>query len=35
MDYHRSLDAPAFNGNSNAMPVILPNKRDTLIVRLT
>ncbi len=32
MDYYRSLDAPAFNGNFNANPVILPNKRDTLIV---
>jgi putative OmpL-like beta-barrel porin-2 len=32
MDYYRSLDAPAFNGNFNATPVILPNKRDTVIV---
>jgi hypothetical protein len=32
MDYYRSLDAAAFNGNSNANPVILPNKRDTVIV---
>jgi hypothetical protein len=32
MDYYRSLDAPAFNGNFNATPVILPNKRDTMIV---
>lgn len=31
--YYRSLDAPAFNGNANALPVALPpNKRDTLIV---
>jgi hypothetical protein len=32
MDYYRSLDAPAFNGNFNAAPVIPPNKRDSLIV---
>jgi hypothetical protein len=32
MDYYRSLDAPAFNGNFNAIPAILPSKRDTLIV---
>jgi hypothetical protein len=30
---YRSLDAPAFNGNANALPApIPPNKRDTLIV---
>jgi hypothetical protein len=33
VDYFRSLDAPAFNGNANALPVaIAPNKRDTVIV---
>jgi hypothetical protein len=32
VDYYLSLDAPAFNGNSNATPVIPPSKRDTLIV---
>ncbi len=33
MDYYRSLDAPAFNGNANALPVAIPpNKRDTMIV---
>jgi hypothetical protein len=32
MDYYRSLDAPAFNGNSNANPVILPNKHNAVIV---
>jgi hypothetical protein len=33
VDYYRSLDAPAFNGNANALPVALPpNKRDTVIV---
>jgi len=29
--YYRSLDAPAFNGNFNASPIILPNKKDALI----
>jgi hypothetical protein len=29
--YYRSLDAPAFNGNFNANPIILPNKKDSLI----
>jgi hypothetical protein len=29
--YYRSLDAPAFNGNFNATPIILPNKKDALI----
>ncbi len=29
--YYRSLDAPAFNGNFNATPVINPNKKDALI----
>jgi hypothetical protein len=29
--YFVSLDAPAFNGNFNATPVILPNRRDALI----
>lgn len=29
--YYRSLDAPAFNGNFNANPVIPPNRRDALI----
>jgi Putative beta-barrel porin-2, OmpL-like. bbp2 len=29
--YYRSLDAPAFNGNFNANPIILPNKKDALI----
>jgi hypothetical protein len=29
--YYRSLDAPAFNGNFNAIPIILPTKRDALI----
>lgn len=32
MDYFLALDAPAFNGNFNAIPPVLPNKRDTLIV---
>jgi hypothetical protein len=33
MDYYRSIDAPAFNGNTNALPVAIPpNKRDTVIV---
>jgi hypothetical protein len=31
VDYYLSLDAPAFNGNSNATPVILPNRRSALI----
>jgi hypothetical protein len=30
--YYRALDAPAFNGNFNATPVIPPNKKDALIV---
>jgi hypothetical protein len=30
--YYRSLDAPAFNGNFNANPVIAPNRKDALIV---
>jgi hypothetical protein len=29
--YYRSLDAPAFNGNFNANPVIAPSKRDAWI----
>jgi hypothetical protein len=29
--YYRALDAPAFNGNFNATPVIPPNKKDALI----
>ena len=29
--YYRSLDAPAFNGNFNATPVIAPTKKDALI----
>lgn len=29
--YYRSLDAPAFNGNFNANPVIPPSKKDALI----
>ena len=29
--YYRSLDAPAFNGNFNANPVIPPNRKDALI----
>ncbi len=29
--YYRSIDAPAFNGNFNASPVILPTKKDALI----
>jgi hypothetical protein len=29
--YYKSLDAPAFNGNFNANPVIPPNRRDALI----
>jgi Putative beta-barrel porin-2, OmpL-like. bbp2 len=29
--YYRALDAPAFNGNFNANPIILPNKKDALI----
>jgi hypothetical protein len=29
--YYRSLDAPAFNGNFNANPVIQPNKKDAFI----
>jgi Putative beta-barrel porin-2, OmpL-like. bbp2 len=29
--YYRSLDAPAFNGNFNANPVIPPSRRDALI----
>jgi hypothetical protein len=32
MNYYRSLGAPAFNGNSNAIPVIPPNRRDAVIV---
>jgi hypothetical protein len=31
VDYYRSLNAPAFNGNSNAIPVILPDRRDALL----
>ncbi len=31
ISYYRSLDADAFNGNSNANPVILPNKNYALI----
>ncbi len=31
IDYYRSLGPPAFNGNSNAIPVIPPNKRDALL----
>jgi hypothetical protein len=30
--YYLALDAPAFNGNFNVSPVILPNRRDALIV---
>src|SRR5215467_1750983 len=30
--YYHALDAPAFNGNFNANPVIPPNKKDALIV---
>jgi Putative beta-barrel porin-2, OmpL-like. bbp2 len=30
--YYRALDAPAFNGNFNANPVIPPTKKDALIV---
>jgi hypothetical protein len=30
--YYHSFDAPAFNGNFNATPVIPPNKKDALIV---
>jgi hypothetical protein len=29
--YYRALDAPAFNGNFNANPVIAPSKKDALI----
>jgi putative OmpL-like beta-barrel porin-2 len=29
--YYRSLDAPAFNGNFNAVPIITPTKKDALI----
>jgi hypothetical protein len=29
--FYYSLDAPAFNGNSNANPVILPTRKDALI----
>jgi hypothetical protein len=29
--YYRSLDAPAFNGNFNANPVIVPTKKDAVI----
>jgi hypothetical protein len=29
--YYRSLDAPAFNGNFNATPVIAPTKKDALV----
>jgi hypothetical protein len=29
--YYRSLDAPAFNGNFNASPIILPTKKDALV----
>jgi hypothetical protein len=29
--YYRALDAPAFNGNFNANPIILPTKKDALI----
>ncbi len=29
--YYRSLDAPAFNGNFNAVPFIAPTKKDALI----
>jgi hypothetical protein len=29
--YYRALDAPAFNGNFNATPVIPPNKYSALI----
>ena len=30
--YYRALDAPAFNGNFNANPIIPPTKKDALIV---
>jgi hypothetical protein len=30
--YYRALDAPAFNSNFNATPVIPPNKKDAVIV---
>jgi hypothetical protein len=33
VDYYRSLDAAAFNGNANALPVAIPpNKRNSVIV---
>jgi hypothetical protein len=33
LDYYRSLDAPAFNGNANALPSpIPPNRHNTVIV---
>jgi Putative beta-barrel porin-2, OmpL-like. bbp2 len=31
LTYYRSLDAPAFNGNFNATPIILPTKKDALV----